>query len=203
MPLNSFAMFNLATPSTDCATLSQRRAVVRRGVVRGSPNPKHFGLASRLRKALKHSGLTRRALARKAGVSDPIVGYIETNQRLPTVGNIARLASALGVSAAYLAYGLGDAHTDGTAATCDGMGVRLQSVRVELEVTKAELGRLAGLTAPSIRQIENGGQSGVEVIEALAQALGISPAWLAFNQGPRELPKRRRSPAAQLTSGSA
>ena len=77
-------------------------------------------------------------------------------------------------------------------ATCDGMGARLQAVRIERAVTKAELGRLAGLTAPSITQIENGGQSGVEVIEALAQALDVSPGWLAFGEGPKVLPPTRR-----------
>jgi transcriptional regulator with XRE-family HTH domain len=73
------------------------------------------------------------------------------------------------------------------------MGARLQAIRVERGVTKAGLGRLAGITAPSITQIENGGQSGVEVIEALAQALGVSPGWLAFGVGPQVLPSRRRS----------
>ena len=80
----------------------------------------------------------------------------------------------------------------------DGMGARLQAVRGERAITKAELGRLARLTAPSITQIENGGQSGVEVIEALAQALGVSPGWLAFGVGPQVLPSRRRPRQAPL-----
>ena len=79
------------------------------------------------------------------------------------------------------------------AATCDEMGARLQSMREARSLSKAELGRLAGLTAPSISQIERGGQSGVAVVEALAKALSVSPAWLAFNQGPRELPTRRNA----------
>ena len=110
-----------------------------------------------------------------------------------TVGMIARLATALGVSAGWLAYGLGEMATDGPTASTDGMGARLQAVREEQGLTKASLGRLAELAAPSIAQIENGGQGGVQTIEALAKALAISPAWLAFNQGPRELPKRRRA----------
>lgn len=162
-------------------------------MVRGSPNPRYFGLPARLRKARKPSGLSRAALGQKVGRDAEVAAYVETGQRLPTVGTIARLASGLGVSAAWLAYGIGEQTTAGPPATCDGMGARLQAIRVERGVAKAELGRLADLTAPSITQIENGGQSGVEVIEALAQALGISPGWLAFGVGPQVLPSRRRS----------
>ena len=45
--------------------------------------------------------------------------------------------------------------------------------------------------------LEKGAQTGVDVVAVLAQALRISPAWLAFNEGPQVLPSRRRgrSPA--------
>ena len=58
-----------------------------------------------------------------------------------------------------------------------------------------KLHSLAPATLPpsAYAKIEAGGQTGVEVIEALAKALSVSPAWLAFNQGPRELPKRHRT----------
>lgn len=166
--------------------------MVRRGVVRGSPNPKHFGLALRFRRALKQSGLTRRALARHAGVSNALVGYLEINQRLPTVATIARLASALGVTATWLAYGIGEQANAGSTATTDGMGARLAEARVERGQTKAALARLADLSPSTVADIENGAQTGVEVIEALAQALKVSPAWLAFGVGDRELPPSRR-----------
>ena len=174
------------------ATFTCRRPVLRRGVVRGSPNPKHYQLAFRFRKALKQSGLTRRALARSAGVSNTIVGYLETNQRLPTVATIARLASALNVSASHLAYGLGEPTTDSPAANTDNLGARLQVVRIERDLTKAALARLVKLSPSTVADIENGAQSGVEVVEALAQALGVSPGWLAFGQGSQVLPPSRR-----------
>jgi transcriptional regulator with XRE-family HTH domain len=78
-------------------------------------------------------------------------------------------------------------------ATCDGMGARLQQLRVERGHTKAASARLVGLSPSTVADIEYGAQTGVEVIEALAKALYISPAWLAFNQGSRELPVRRRA----------
>lgn len=169
-------------------------------MVRGSPNPRHLGLPARLRKARKKSGLTRAALGPKVGRDSDVAAYIESGQRLPTVATVARLAWGLGVSAGWLGYGLGDESADGPAATTDGMGARLRAVRVDKGLTKAELGRRADLTAPSVTQIENGGQSGVQVIEALAKALNVSPAWLAFAEGPRELPKRRRAVRSPATT---
>ena len=133
------------------------------------------------------------ALAQKAGASHATVGYLETKQRLPAIETIARLAAALSVSAGWLGFGLGDMNTDGPAATCAGMGARLQAVRVEQERTKASLGKDTGLNPGTIGGIERGGQAGIATVEALAKALNVSPAWLAFNQGPRELPKKRRA----------
>lgn len=138
------------------------------------------------------------AVVLQAGGGKATAHDIETGQRLPTVGMIARLATAMDVRAGWLAYGLGEPAAEVLAATCDGMGARLQVVRLAHGLSKAELGRLAGLTAPSITQIEDGGQSGIHVVEALAQALNINPAWLAFNEGPQVLPSRRRGrPPAQ------
>jgi len=172
--------------------------VIPHGVVRGRKNPLHYGLPSRLRQARKTAGLTRKAVVQNAGAGQTAIRDLETDQRLPTVATVARLALALGVTAPWLAYGLGDMTTEGTTANADGMGARLQAVRGERAITKAELGRLARLTAPSITQIENGGSSGVHVVEALALALGVSPGWLAFGVGDRELPPTRRGrPPAQ------
>lgn len=162
-------------------------------MVRGSPNPRHFGLPARLRRAGRHSGLTRMALAQKAGVSTATALYAATGQRLPTVASVARLAAGFAVSAGWLAYGLGDMMNSGPPATCDGMGARLQAMRIERGLTKAALARLADLSPSSFAKIENGGQTGIDVLEALAQALGVSPGWLAFGIGPQVLPSRRRS----------
>jgi transcriptional regulator with XRE-family HTH domain len=166
-------------------------------MVRGLKNPAHIGLPSRLKAARRLRDIKRRPLADAAGIAPSTVGDIEMGRQIPTVGKIAQLASALSVSAAWLGFGIGEMQLEGRTATCEDMGARLQAVRVERAVTKAELGRLAGLTAPSITQIEKGGQSGVEVIEALAKALGVSPGWLAFGIEPQvpRTPRRGRPPA--------
>lgn len=162
-------------------------------MVRGSPNARYLKLPLRLRQARKTAGLTRMALAQRAGGGQTVSLDIETGQRLPTVGTLARLASALGVAAPWLAYGLGDKHTDDPPATTDGMGTRLAASRVEQGTTKAALARLVSLSPSALANIENGGQTGVDTVEALAKALNVSPAWLAFNLGPQMLPKRRRA----------
>lgn len=167
-------------------------------MVRGRKNPLCFGLALRLTRARRQAGLKRLPLAEKAGLAAATGRGIETGQSMPTLATVARLAAALGVAAPWLAYGLGDMHTDGAAATTDGMGSRLQAMRVERGLTKAAVARLVELSPNAVADIEKGGQTGVEVIEALAQALGVSPGWLAFGVGPQVLPSRRRGrPPAQ------
>lgn len=84
------------------------------------------------------------------------------------------------------------------------MGTRLQAVRVEQGHTKAALARLVDLSPSAFAKIENGGQTGVDVLEALGQALGLSPGWLAYGAGDRELPPSRRGrPAAQSPDPAA
>ncbi len=169
-------------------------------MVRGSPNPLYFGLPARLRKARKKSGLKRKTVGQKVGRDPQVTAKVEAGHRLPTVATLARLASALGVTAGWLGYGLGEQQAGGTVATTDGMGTRLASVRIERGLTKAALARLAELSPSSFAKIENGGQTGVDVLEALAKALGVSPAWLAFEEGPREIPKKRRTRSASSQS---
>lgn len=167
-------------------------------MVRGSPNPRYFGLPERLKKARKHAQVSRTALAERVGGDQTTALDIETGGRLPTVGTVARLANGLGVSAGWLAFALGEMAGSAQQAGCDGMGARLQAVRIAHGLSKAALARRAGLSPTALANIERGAQSGIEVIAALAKALSISPAWLAFNEGPQLLPVSRRGrPAAQ------
>ena len=168
-------------------------------MVRGSPNPLFFGLPLRLHRTRKQCQITPSALGPKVGLHRGIAAYIETGERIPSVGTIAKLAAALGVSAPWLAYGIGNSTPD-TSASCDAMGQRLQAVRTDRGLTKAALARMVELKAPSLSQIENGGQAGVDTIETLAKALGVSPGWLAYGVGPMEPPARRRSARSAAAS---
>ena len=165
-------------------------------MVRGSPNPLHFGLPARLRRVRKQSGLKPKTLGHKVGRDPKVTAKVEAGERIPTVATVARLASALGVAAGWLAYGLGEQVAHGAASTTDGMGSRLAAIRTERGETKAALARAVGLSPSTVADIENGAQTGVDVLEALAKVLAVSPAWLAFGEGPMELPSRRRRATA-------
>jgi len=159
-------------------------------------------LPTRVGKTRKDLKLTRMGLAARAGVSEATALYVETGRQVPTVGTIAKLAEALGVSAPWLAYGLGEASAEGVA-TCDGMGERLRSIRTERGYTRTDLARMAERSPPTIAAIEDGGQAGVDTIETLAKALGVSPGWLAYGLGPMEPPSRRRTPRLAAAAASA
>lgn len=177
--------------------------MLRGSVVRGQKNPLHHGLPLRLGRALKQAGLTRTALARLAGVSHPIVGSLETRQSITTVNTIARLASALGVSSSWLAYGIGEQTDQDNAASCNGMDERLRIVRNARGHTRTELARLAEVTPGTIAHVEGGGQAKVNTVESLAKALAVSPGWLAFGIGPEVLPSPRRGrPPAQSAAAA-
>lgn len=62
--------------------------------------PRRMG--QRLKAARKAKGLTRYALAKRAGVSREYVRKLEDGESDPTVGMLLRLATALGVKAAEL-----------------------------------------------------------------------------------------------------
>ena len=165
-------------------------------VVRGSPNPRYFGLSLRLKQTREQAGLTRQELAQKVGGSHATVSYLESGDRWPSVGTTLRLATALSVSPGWLAFGLGERSAACPAAAIEGMGERLQIARTERSFSKATLASAANLNPGSILGIERGGQAGVDTVEALAKALRVSPAWLAFGVGPQELPPRRRAASA-------
>ena len=136
-------------------------------------------------------------MVQKLGGDQATVRDIEQGTRIPTARTIARLALALKVSPAWLAYGIGEPKAETTVGTCETMGVRLQTSREEKGLTKAALARLGGLSPSAFAKIENGGQSGIDVIESLAKALGVSAGWLAFGMGPQVVasPRRGRPPA--------
>ena len=143
-------------------------------------------------------------MVQKLGGDQATVRDIEQGTRIPTARTIARLALALKVSPAWLAYGIGEPKAETTVGTCETMGVRLQTSREEKGLTKAALARLGGLSPSAFAKIEHGGQSGVDVIESLAKALGVSAGWLAFGVGPQVVASPRRGrPPAQPASATA
>lgn len=69
--------------------------------------PHANGLSRRCRAAREHAGLTQRALSAKSKVTNSTIIEVEAGKRMPQIDTIEVLARALGVTAAWLAYGQG------------------------------------------------------------------------------------------------
>lgn len=109
----------------------------------------------------------------------------------------------MAIAAAWLAFGLGSASSEGVAATCAAMSERLKVARTERGYTRTDLARMIERTPGTVAGIENGGKAGVDTIERLAKELRISPAWLAYGVGDWELAPRRRSRSSSSQAATA
>lgn len=182
------------------------------GLTRGRPNPRYKTFAQRLRKARVAGGLHAVALSEAAGLGSSLVGLLEAGASLPRLPTVEKLARALSLSPGWLAYGLGDAAapaTDGPLL-CLGLAARAKEARSALRISLREVERRAkqvegvvrtGLSEGAIRAVERDALPPIDTIERLARTLAVSPAWLAFGTGPRELPRRGIRPSAPAASG--
>jgi len=62
---------------------------------------------------------------------------------------------------------------------------RLSDRRQKAGLTVRELGDQAGVSHATVGRMENnlGGSSGIDSVDAIARALGVRPAWLAYGDG--------------------
>lgn len=161
-------------------------------MVRGKKNPAHFGLGDRVRRARIALGVSSAELARRAGFrshSTPIL--IERGTHYPRIDHVERLAAALDVSAGFLAFGA-DPSIPKPPGGSVGFSGRLRSARTELGISMRELERASGLAVGVGRAAEAAKSiPTVRTVERIAVSIGVSPAWLAFGEGPRELVRRR------------
>jgi transcriptional regulator with XRE-family HTH domain len=169
-------------------------------MVRGRKNPLYFGFAARLKRERTRAGHSRRQLTAKTAVLDGnMVQALEQGPRIPRIDSVEKIAYALGLSPGFLAYGLNGEGAPVDSLRGAGVGGRLQAVRLSQQLSMRGLARAAAITEATVRATESGQTiPTIATVEALAKALDISPAWLAYGIGPQVLPSRRRSaPAAQ------
>lgn len=159
-------------------------------VVRGKANPRHWKCPDRLRRARQAAGLTADALSKAAGVGEASVSMIEAGKRTPRLPMLERIANALRLAPSFIAYGIEAPWEPAEGLRCDGLAARAHEVRTESGLSQREVDRRAGSAEGTIRIIEADTMPTIATLEALAKGLGVSPAWLAFGAGPRELPKR-------------
>lgn len=179
------------------------------GVARGKKNPLYQALSHRISALRARAGLAQHELADLANISRQAVSLIESGQRTSKISTIEGLATALGISPAYLGFGE-DGHLrwrerhprfgldpdpppapDPAPRACPesyrAMGARLRLAREAKGLSMRALGRAAGCTVASISLVE----AGTSVVllstcEDLAKALYVAPGWLAYEigQGP-------------------
>lgn len=162
-----------------------------------------MGFPFRMKKARQSAGLHRRGMAQLASIAgrSTIIGW-EQGQRIPHIDTVERVAYALGLSPAFLAYGIeADASQPTAGLRCEGVASRLRETRIARGLTMRALARAAGLTDTAVRSTETGASMpSIATVESFAVALGVSPAWLAYGLGPMELPGRRRAAVSPAPS---
>lgn len=164
--------------------------VSRRCMVKGRANPLHRKFPQRLRKSRQAAQLTASALSLAAGMGRGSAAQMEAGPGVPLLNTAERLANVLQVSPGWLAYGVDGPWEPASELRCKGLASRLRQLRDEQHLTLAELGRRAGSSANAVRSIERGTLPTLATLEELAEAVGVSPAWLAYGIGSRE-PVRR------------
>ncbi len=149
-------------------------------MTRGRRNPLCHDFPIRLRRARQERGLARAQLSKAAGLAPDTVRALEATKRVPRVDTVHRLAETLGMSPAWLAYGLGEKETVSPKAA-GSFQQRLRRARQDAGLTQARLGTLAGTKGTTVSAMElNGNVPDIVRAEQLARALGVSPGWLAF-----------------------
>lgn len=135
--------------------------------------PLGVGLGEKLRLARENRGMTLREVAAGAGISPTYLSEIERGNVHPAVSVLKRLSRVLHVP---LASFLSPAERHGF------LGEKLRRLREKLDMTQAELGARAGVSAALIGQIELGRVSpSLKTVNKIASALGVSPCYLVLD----------------------
>lgn len=183
-----------------------RTSDARHGVTRGKKNPLYSMLSHRLVHLRAATVFSQRELADLADVSDVTISALERGEAVSKISTIEQVATALGVSPVWLAFG-DDGHLPwrqrhrrfgvgpadpptptpaqgGSYQLYRGMGERLRAARVAKGLSMRALGREAGCTVAAISLLEAGTSIVLlSTCEELAKALDVAPGWLAYGIG--------------------
>ncbi len=173
-------------------------------MVRGSPNPLHFGLPARLRKGSQTIRSEAQASRPEGGLRS--TSYGEGRSRPANPDRWHRCPFGLRAwRQRRLVRGTGSANNRPTVQRPRLRAWERDSGAVALNADSRRSHLHGWLVSvhSTIANIEKGAQTGVDVLESLAKALGVSPAWLAFGEGPREIPKKRRVRTVRVQSAHA
>lgn len=173
-------------------------------VAQGRKNPLWMGLPSRLRRVRLSAELSARQVANKATCAKNLPNGVEAGKHVPSIGTVEKLASALGISPIYLAFGNegfepfrlktpsflksteepparpGEGNY---AERYRGCGERVKSSRERLGLSLRALAEAADVSYQAVLYTESGQTvPRVDTIEAIAVALDVAPGWLAYGE---------------------
>ncbi|MBL9004605.1 MAG: helix-turn-helix domain-containing protein [Myxococcales bacterium] len=155
-----------------------------------------------MRRARKAANLSGSALSAAAGLDRGTATALENGGRIPRVDTVEHLARALGRSPCALAFGVEvDCPADDILHSAS-LPQRLHETRDAMALSLREVARRSKASANMVHMTETG-QSvpTLATVETLAAALRVSPCWLAYGIGPRDLlPRGRSSRTAQTTA---
>jgi len=152
-------------------------------VTSGRPNPLHHGFPGRLQRVRRERDLVRAHLSTAAGLGVDTVRALEAAGRVPRVETVCRLADALKINPAWLAYGVEPREAMAQSEALS-FGERLILARQARGLSQRQLGDMAEMTGASVSALERQGNvPDIGRAERLAKALGVPAAWLAFGVG--------------------
>ena len=185
--------------------LATGRGALEVRVPKGLKNPLCCKLAKRVLSTRERSGLLLNQVSALAEMSKPVAGLVERGERIPGLDTVERLASALGVSPGWLAYGyegsepfreryprpifepddpLPDDRLRTFRALHAGFPARLRHARERSGLSMRTLSTAAGVSVQAWSNAEAGKVvPRVDTAERMAVALGVAPSWLAFGEG--------------------
>jgi predicted nucleotidyltransferase/DNA-binding XRE family transcriptional regulator len=123
-----------------------------------------------LRQARARAGLTQRALAERAGVSQSVVAAYESDARAPSLATLAALVEASGIS---LTLELGPALPERRPPTAGPIGHRLQRRRAAVLAVAAKHGVSDVRVFGSVARGEDGPDSDLDLLVHLPEGAGL------------------------------
>lgn len=192
-------------PEASPSKLTGSATAQRRFVTRGRKNPLWLGLSRRLEEATKAANMNLLAVAKLSGYAPSTVWAVARGGSEPTIETAERIATAVGVSACWLAFGdegpepfvqkraregrqsanaMSEAGTTAFEAAYAGVGARLRIRRETLGLSLRGLAEAAGISYQQIANIEAATHiPKVDSIHRLSVALDVAPCWLAYGVG--------------------
>lgn len=114
----------------------------------------------------QQNNMTLSQLAEKVGISATYLCQIENNKVMPALSTLKHIAKALCIKVEDLMTPIGH------------VGYKLKKVRLERNLSQAELAKKAGVSTGLIGQIESGKvEPSLKTLEKIASAISISPCY--------------------------